>query len=134
MNLAQRNMRYIAVIFAIFTLSGCAHRLERHEVVGEYESPWRSGTERLVLNLDGTFDQKFVASDSVITNSGVWTWYQPGPAQIEMWGFMRPDDWLSARLEEVIRKSMFGLEALELDDTIILNYGNMNGTVYRRTK
>ena len=68
--------RAVAVLLVILAETGCIpvpRRYTKEQLVGAYEIKYSFGTDTLVLNSDGTYEQRFVdGSGKEYTNRGQW--------------------------------------------------------------
>lgn len=51
----------------LFALSGCSKKVERSQVLGEYQTEHQNGVETIVLRGDGTYTQHFKQKDGTDT-------------------------------------------------------------------
>lgn len=65
----------LASVFAVL-LTGCSIRVHQSDLYGEYIAKFQSGTERLVLNRDGTYVQQvsLARGGEPVVNTGSWIW------------------------------------------------------------
>ena len=79
----MRYARFFTVVLPVLLL-GCGEKGQARasvpELVGTYETEFKNGKERIVLNSDMTFSQIFFSSSGQIATKGKWT------LSTEFWG------------------------------------------------